>query len=261
MLVPGRAGNLRIWDDPLEGKRYVIGADVSEGKVRDKPSNRIRRTAQTEDRPDFSAAVVLEVESGEHVATWHGYLAPIHFAVALAAMGWYYSGALLVPEINGPGLGVIEHLVRVIGYLNIYTSKIFGMEAMVGEGELAFGWRTTGPTRGILINRIEEAISGGTLNTRDRLLAKELRTIQFDDMGVPRARGSDKDDLVMALGLALQGRYELLVGTARSSSTPVPRGPDDWIWEKRRRELAAAEQRHGLRSSHFIPRLGRRPGV
>lgn len=258
MLVPSRAGNLRIWDEPLDGRRYVLGADVSEGKVRDKPTNRIRRTAQSEDRPDFSAAIVLDVESGQHVATWHGYLSPIHYAAALAALGWHYNTALLVAEINGPGLGVIEHLVRVIGYPAMYTSKIFGMESME-SGEPPYGWRTTGPTRGILINRIEEAISSGFLDTRDRLLAKELRTIQFDDMGVPRARGSDKDDLVMALGLALQGRYESLVGTSNSSPTTVPRGPDDWIWEKRRRELAVAEKRHGLRSRYFVPGLGLRP--
>lgn len=232
----------------------MIGADVAEGRVRDKQM-RVRNSITTE-RPDYSAAIVLERESGTHVATWHGYLSPIHYAVVLAALGWHYNRALLVPEINGPGLGVIEHLVRVIGYPNMYTSKIFGMELMEG-GEVCFGWRTTGPTRGILVNRIEEVIASNQLNTRDRMLAKELRTFQFDEQGVPRARGSDKDDLVLALGLALQGRYESLVGSVRTEQVKPVRGPDDWVWEKRRLELEASERRQHARNRS----LGRFPGA
>lgn len=232
-LLESRAGHISIWDPPLVGRRYAIGADVSEGKVRDRVIVR-RRIDTMRDRPDMSAACVVEVESGEHVATWHGWDNPLAYAQALYALGMEYNQALLVVELNGPGVAVVEHLVRVLGYPNMYISKLLARSDMHQNSDVVeYGWRTTQSSKADLIMRIQEALSTKTLRTRDRRLVKELRTMQYDDMGNPRAKGSDRDDLVMGYGLALRGRFELMVGTERTTQDKPIDGPDSWIWRRK----------------------------
>ncbi len=243
-LVENPGGMLAIWDYPHDNGVYVVGADVAEGKVRDKGTTR-GVVAVGRDQPDYSVGIVMEANTGVHVASWHGYLAPIDFATALSALAWLYNQALVVPEVNGPGISVIEQLVRVLNYPNIYVSKLFGVERDMSIDNVAYGFRTTASTRPILINHIHRAVGSG-LKTRDRGLARELRTMEFDDNGVARSRGRNKDDRVLALGLALQGVSELLQGSVTPNAAQEPKGPDAEIWKRVREDL----RRHGqLRSS------------
>lgn len=257
VLVPNRAGSLRVWDEPITDRKYVIGADVAEGKVRDRTITSRRKFSQSE-RPDFSAAIVIELESGIHVATWRGYLPPTHYAAVLVGLGLLYNTALVVPELNGPGLGVVERMTKDFLYPEVYVSRLFGVEDRV-EGQIAYGWRTTQQTRAILMNRIEEQVRLG-LDTRDEILVRELRTMQFDQMGVPRAMGNDKDDTVLALGMALQGRHDVLVGaTSRDEAPRQPNGPDHWVWALRRRQLERSQfNADRVRTSPFVPGAGLR---
>lgn len=211
-LVFSQTGKLRIWREPVAREEYVIGADVSEGKVRDRGSGKSKLGASImTDRPDRSAAIVLEKETGEHVATWHGWIDPVEYAVALGALGLYYNTALLVPEINSMGIAVVSKLIDDIRYPRVYRSRVV---AQVTADPLTntFGWRTTQANRPLLIARIHEQLNTDQLWTHDPVLIDELRTMEYDEIGTPRARGKNKDDLVMALGMALQGRYELLHG-------------------------------------------------
>lgn len=211
-LVHSPSGKLRIWREPTGSEEFVIGADTSEGKVRDRGSGKSRLGSSImTDRPDRSAAVVLEKETGEHVATWHGWIDPVEFAVCLAALGFFYNTALLVPEINSMGVAVVAKLTDDLQYPRIYRSRVV---AQISADPLsnAFGWRTTQSNRPLLIARIHEQLNTGQLWTHDPVLIDELRTMEYDDIGVPRGKGKNKDDLVLALGMALQGRYELLHG-------------------------------------------------
>lgn len=241
-LVPDPSGMLSIWDMPIDGEEYVVGADVAEGKVRDKGQSK-GIVAVGRDIPDYSAAAVIELKSGRHVATWHGFIPPPDFAIALAAIGWFYNAALVVPEVNGPGLSVVHDLTSRISYPNVYVSKMFGGDREMSGETVNFGFRTTISTRPILINNLHRAVS--TLRTRDRRVARELRNMEFDDQGVARARGKNKDDLVFAVALALQGRNESLSGTLETTQTQGPRGPDAEIWDR----IRAKMKLNGLRSS------------
>lgn len=230
-LTPNRHGMLRIWDPPRDRAEYVIGADTSEGKVRDKGAGK-RKFNYMDDRPDYSAAIVLELESGLHVATWHGYLPPDEYASVLAALGFHYNNALIVPEINGPGLVVVTRLTDTIRYPNVYQTRIFNSSAK-DPWIPQWGWRTTVDTRQLLVSRINEAVNPGRLFTRDRTLIAELRTMEFDDNGTPRARGKNKDDNVLALGMALQGRFERLSGLqGEVAPKSTNRDYDDMVWAK-----------------------------
>lgn len=210
-LVEYPAGKLKVWDEPLDGASYVIGIDVAEHKVRDRALTRGKPTLGF-DRPDFSCAIVLELQTGLHVASWHGPIEATEFSVVCCALGLYYNTALLVPEINGPGLVVVENLVKLLQYPRIYRTRVINNINADDPLGNEWGWRTTVATRPILVARIQETLTYGRLHTRDIELVKEMSRFQYDEQGVPRARGRDKDDRVIALGLALVGRADLLYG-------------------------------------------------
>ncbi len=241
-LVQSRGGRFQVWDDPRPKSRYVVGCDVASGKVKDKSkSGRAQIYSYSDQRPDYSAMVVVEVETGIHVASWHGYIQPTELYPILAAIGFFYNTAVLVPEINGPGGTVVEGLTLVVRYPKVYRSKVWNKpdrDFLGGD----WGWKTTMQSRPILMARVDEQLNGNTLFTRDKDLIRELRTMQIDDSGIPRAKGKDKDDRVFALALALQGRFELLYGTLthQEEVSTLP-DPDKRVWDTihKQQELSA----------------------
>lgn len=267
VLSEDRLGGLRIWDHPCDGREYVAGADPSEGRKRDRSAmERKRLYNYASDRPDYSACVVLELETGLHVATWHGYLTPDLFAEVVAAIGYYYNTALLVPEVNGPGLALVTILSERIKYSNMYRTRMFNvLERDPFAPQL--GWQTNKHSRKLLIARIHEVINSNVQFTRDRELIAELRTMEFDDEGTERGRGKNKDDRAMALGMALQGRYEAIGGLAeRQAPKKANRAYNDAIWNKvqekieKQQEMADVRRSSGGRVFLGRPRV-LRPGV
>lgn len=196
-------GHLEIWDVPKETGRYVIGVDFAEGKVRDLQAQRSAALAWRRDRPDYNAAIVIEVHSLDHVATMHGHMPLVDWTEMVVALGIYYRTALLVPELNGPGTAVVDSILRRFRYPAIYKTRAFSTLDQDFGNE--YGWRTSSSSRSSLILNIEDWIGRRACLTRDRKLISELRTMQEDEHGKKRACGSDKDDRVMALGMALQG--------------------------------------------------------
>lgn len=211
-ITANRNGSFRIWDHPADKRPYVAGADVAEGRKRDRTTAERRGIISYNDsRPDYSAIIVLDEETAQHVASWHGYVPPNVFATICAAVGHYYNTALLVPELNGPGLAVVTSLDETIRYPNIYRSRVFNVMDRDPHNP-RLGWQTNEHSRKILMNRINEILLTGLAFTRDRALVAELRTMEFDDNGKERGRGRNKDDRVLALAMALQGRYEAVGG-------------------------------------------------
>jgi hypothetical protein len=258
--TPG--GHLSVWDWPVQSAKYVIGIDVASGKYKD--IGAMRRTPAlmsqlAKERPDYSCAIVIDQETAQHVASWHGYIEPTELASAVAALGVEYNGALLVPERNTYGAATIETLHRQIRYDNIYVDKNWNKVADVELWGTGLGWATTESSKPFLIQRVHEWLAAGPY-TRDRDLVTELRTMQYDEQGRARAKGRDKDDRVIALGLALQGRYELMYGT--TTHKDVKRTPytiEERLWAKYRQKVKERERGMGTNGSGLgdRPRLGR----
>lgn len=217
-------GPLKVWDEAVTGHRYVIGADVAEGK--EKPDTmRFRKPGATrfsEDQPDFSAAMVVDVDTGQHVASWHsGSVEPWEFGQVLAALGEEYHMAEIIPEINSIGFSVLEQLSKGVMYPNIYRAKVYN-QIDADPLSTQLGWRTTALTKPILIGRLQEIMHSGELFTRDESLISELRTMEIDDQGRAAAKGRNKDDRVIAIALAYQARYEMLNGMLDMAAERTP---------------------------------------
>jgi len=260
--VESSQGPVSIWDDPLEGRTYVIGADIATGKFRDM-GRQSQAAMYSRDRPDFTAAVVMERDSTNHVATWHGYASPMETATYLAALGLHYNVATLAIELNGPGDAVVDHLRGVIAYPNLFRSRLLTRVDAAGVPQP--GWMTNEATRHMLMGNLERALSDGVLFTRDERLIREMRRMQYDKAGKPRALNKDKDDLVFAAAIALQAVYEGTSNTATPTDS-TPRHRDSWVWDhlKDVRDQAARYAAPKTRHDRLPPRRplpARSPGM
>lgn len=259
-LEKTREGALWVYSEPKAGRRYVVGADTAEGIVRDRgTANKLWRPG-VDETPDFSAIIVVDLETAEHVATWKGLIEPNEFAEIVAAVGFYYNSALLVPEVNPPGNEVVRIIYRKIKYKRLYQNRL-NMPHMVDDHTMSWGWRTTKTSRPALIERIREWLADNP-NTRCELLLNELRSMVVDESGVVRAKRPYHDDLAMAFGMALQGRHEhyhpIQVDTRPDGLEHLP--PNDRaihealeakraIYDRNRRATAHALRRDLIRGS------------
>ena len=177
-----------IWEKPLKGFKYVIGCDVAEGLG-----------------GDYSTIEVLNAHTGEQAAEYQSnHIPPDRLGDMLVSIGKMYNNALLVIEVNNHGRSVIDGIKK--RYANIYRREVFDKVSM--EKTEALGWRTSAVTKPMLVDTLEEVIRHTDIKIRSNEAMKELRVfVQTEEQGKQGfgAEGGKHDDLVIALGLAVQG--------------------------------------------------------
>lgn len=176
---------LKIWQQPQDGKEYVIGADVAEGVG-----------------GDYSVASVIDKESHKTVARWRGDVQPADFGEVLEQLGRYYNHALIGVEINNHGLTTVQRLVD-IGYDHLYR-KEKGIDERYQEYTSKLGWRTDIKTKPLMIDGLAEAIAKGQIFDQDRVFINECMTYVTDERGKTNAQDGCHDDTVMATAIAYQ---------------------------------------------------------
>ncbi len=178
----------KIWVKPKPTNIYVIGADVAEGVGK-----------------DGSCAQALDVMTGDHVASyWSRNVDIDDYAAELYKGGHYYNKAHLIIEVNSAGAGVVAHLGGSLGglaYPNLYRRMVF--DEFLQKQTKKIGFRTTNATKRPLIDNLKAGLRSGALQTKDKMTIQELGTfIQDEKSGRMAAKGSSRDDRVMALALA-----------------------------------------------------------
>ncbi len=178
-------GEWSLWDAPERGHLYVIGADPAYGL----------------DDGDNSTAIVLDATSGRQVAEYACTSSPKEFSDAIAAAGWYYNNALLVPEINAIGYVVLKRLIADLAYPNLYKWPKFDE---VNKYTNKRGWETNARTKLLLVQTMRDYIGDEIIHIASKELLSELST--FEQKGESfEAQPGRHDDRVMALGLACMG--------------------------------------------------------
>ena len=99
-----RNGELEIWLPPLKGKEYLVAVDPAGGGS----------------EGDYSAAQVLEMETGLQCAEFAGHVGGLELARLVTELAVEYNGAWLVVERNNHGSGVLALAETVCGYERIY---------------------------------------------------------------------------------------------------------------------------------------------
>ena len=180
-------GELEVWLPPLEGKEYLVAVDPAGGGS----------------EGDYSAAQVLELETGLQCAEFAGQVGGLELARLVTALAGEYNQAWLVVERNNHGSGVLALAETVCGYRRIYRQG--------GQP----GWLTTSMSRPLALGRLDAGLVEQPKCFQSRRLLGECRSFMRMPNGNAGARAGTHDDRVMAMAIALGARAELLGKTSR----------------------------------------------
>lgn len=190
-------GLLRVWKRPVAGHVYVIGADAAEGID--------AKEGKGEADPDYSSGVVLDADIGEQVAHLRGRIAPSVFGEYLCALGEWFNWSYLVPEANGPGLGLIEEIIRQQYPFHLIYQRNREPDDRRPPLLQEVGWKTTSTSKPQLVSALDTAIREMSVIVRDPVIVQECRTFVYRPDGRVAAQEGCHDDCVIALALAVIG--------------------------------------------------------
>lgn len=175
---------MKVWEQPQEGRQYVIGADVADVGE------------------DKSVATIMDKDKGKTVARWRGDIEPSEFGELLEQLGRYYNKALVGVEINNHGLTTVQRL-RDMNYEKLYRRER-GKDERWEEFTSKLGWLTNRQSKPLMIDALAEAINTGKIIDHDLEFIRECFTFVIDDKGRTEAQEGSHDDTVMSTAIALQ---------------------------------------------------------
>ncbi len=129
-----RNGELKVWLPPVPGKNYVVGVDPAGGGS----------------DGDYSAAQVVEMETGLQCAEFAGHVGGLELAELVTELAREYNGAWLAVERNNHGSGVLALIEQVCKYDRVYREG--------GRQEGQAGWLTTVLSRPAMLGRLGAAL-------------------------------------------------------------------------------------------------------
>jgi len=173
--------DLEIWLPPLKGKTYLVAVDPAGGGS----------------EGDYSAAQVLELETGLQCAEFAGHMGGLELARFVAKLAAEYNQAWLVVERNNHGSGILSLLETSCGYGKVYRQN--------GQA----GWLTTSVSRPTALGRLDAALVEEPERFQSRKLLAECRSFVRRPDGGSGARPGTHDDRVMAMAIGLAARAEI----------------------------------------------------
>jgi hypothetical protein len=183
-------GEMEFWLPPVKGKDYLVAVDPAGGGS----------------EGDYSAAQVLELETGLQCAEFAGHVGGLELAQVVTELATEYNGAWLVVERNNHGSGVLALAETACKYSRIYRQR--------GQA----GWLTTSLSRPAMLGQLDAALVGEPDRFQSRRLLGECRSFVRMANGSSGARAGTHDDRVMAMAIGLAAREELVARRSRVTS-------------------------------------------
>lgn len=165
---------LKVYKVPENGRKYVIGADVAEGV----------------ETGDFSNGLVMDAETLEEVAVFHGHLDPDHFGNVLVDLAQVYKDALIVPEINNMGHTTLQ-AIKDRGYLKVYMRAVYD-ELEESKETLKMGWRTTRANKQTMLSKLVSMYRDSEIRINSIELLKEMMNLNRESDGDVELTGKDR---------------------------------------------------------------------
>lgn len=187
-------GYLKVWKKPTPGHTYVMGADVAEGIE-------VPVDGPKSERRDYSCAYVMDRNTAEIVACWHGHIDGDQFGRQLEALGRWYNLAFIGVERNFQGLAPLV-MLRDLNYPRIYYRERIGQQGDPMTAEM--GWKTTRETRPLMIDEGSKWLREERIHIYDSELVGEMMSfVRYPD-GQGRAASNAFDDRVMSFLMTIQ---------------------------------------------------------
>ena len=185
-------GDVLIYEH-VKNHYYALGADPSEGAGR-----------------DDSAFTVLDRMTGREVAHFaNNRIQADLFARKMVKTAEYFGNAIIVPEVNGHGIAVLNELQK-LEYPNIFRQRYYDHPSKQWTRRL--GWKTTKITKPLMVDEFkhglrEEEIGMSSAATVGQMLTF-VHTNEPDRHGMGAETGQ-KDDCLISAMLAWQGLKDL----------------------------------------------------
>lgn len=186
-FVRDESGPLTIFRAPRRGDtrwdRYFVAGDPSETIA-----------------GDPACIQVINRQSLEQVAVWHGRITPIHFAQEMMRVGKFYNEAMLCPEVEGGGQASIATILNA-NYPNVWLDK--RADRIKGSFNV-YGWSTNYQRKQWCIGVLQRLFVDLSLTIHDVKTYNQLRNyVEHDDGYWGNNDKSSHDDAVMALAICV----------------------------------------------------------
>ena len=175
---------LRIFKHPIRGRKYCIGVDNASGFG-----------------TDYCALHVLDVLTGEQVASAELKMQEPEWALFIVKVGRAYNNAYIAIERNEAGRVVVRFVIEEYGY---DRTLMFTHDTKYSPST-KFGFATTVSTRPVMLGELRAALNQGGLIINCTHTFDQLKRFRVID-GKPQAEQGYNDDRVMSLGIAWQCR-------------------------------------------------------
>ena len=196
------SSKLTVWEEPVPGDDYALGADPSEGLI----------------HGDDACAQVIHCPSGNQVAELQGKIEPFSFADQIFTLGHYYNEALVGIENNKDG-GANKVLFE-LGYKNIYFEmKEVGLAYQKPTAKL--GYNINSRTRAMLVAQARKYLSDGSTSIRSIKLVGQFETFALESDKF-QAIENAHDDLVMSYLISCEMMRVQLMRTETSQNRLNP---------------------------------------
>lgn len=178
-------GGIKIFAEP-DNALYQIGLDPSEGSQ------------------DPCGIVVVNKMNGQVVASYTGFVpaeTQAEKAIFLAEMYSKISNPLIIPESNGVGAAVLEHLKK--RYDKIYVRETFNTRENKETQKL--GWNTSHSSKSLLISQFSQLLERQFPRLHDSHIVDEFLKFEYTNEAQKKGAGAtngNHDDMVMATLLA-----------------------------------------------------------
>jgi hypothetical protein len=220
-------GRCIVYKNPLARHCYCLSCDVAEGK--EIAYDRKERDNTCFQIWDYDVFMDGNAPVRELVMIWTGKIEPDDVAYMIDLSARKYNMALVVAEINhGHGQTVLKKLCGTLddhdywknrdendatslryprNYL--YRRNIFEEGKPRANTIREIGWRTTGPTRPIMLDTLNNFAKDNRVIMYDEGLLDEMNSFIVTKSGRPEAMNGHHDDRVITAAMAMQVMTEV----------------------------------------------------
>lgn len=187
--ISGDDNEFWIFEEPIEGHQYILGADVARG-----------------DGADFSTIWIIDFTTMEQVMEYRGKVPPDLFATIIYEYGNLYQAYTVVDITGGMGVTTVLKLVEMNYTLLHYDDKSKLLSAKndldaISKDDKIPGFNVNG-VRLPMIANLEFMIRTNQIKIKSRRTTGEMRTFIYKN-GRPDHQEGKHDDLLMALAMGL----------------------------------------------------------
>lgn len=188
-IALGGGDYIKIWKEPEKGQKYVIGGDTAgEGS-------------------DSFEASVLNLKTGEQIATFTHLNDEDYFSEQMFCLGRYYNWAIIAIENNFSTYPTKQ--LDKMDYPNQFIRR--HEDKAYDDISMQYGVKTTSVTRPLFISALKSVVNNNIGLINDAETLRQMLTFVKNDKGRAEADKGKHDDKVMALGIAYYIRGEELV--------------------------------------------------